>query len=155
RAHYKNAPARRRSGGTAPESESSRSLYFPDAAPAVVGVSAPSVCSVLICICARVDSATSSVRSRTRIDSSSERDFTASSGIVIRNSLRHCFVGLEPAGLDQLVDELAFVQDFPVGAAEIRILILQIVKAVRTLSDYPLRLVTIERFDVRRGDRGV
>ena len=58
---------------------------------------------------------------------------------------------LQASGLDQLVDKLGFVQD-GVVAAEIRILIFQIVKAMRALSDYSPRLVTIEGLDILCGD---
>src|SRR5271163_3922619 len=39
-----------------------------------------------------------------------------------------------------------------VVAAEVRILVLQIVKAMRTLRDYAPRLVFVERLDILRGD---
>src|SRR5579862_3291954 len=74
--------------------------------------------------------------------------------VVIGDSLVDLAPRLQPPGLDQLVDKLGFVQD-SIVAAEIRILILQIVKAMRALSDYSPRLVAIEGLDVLRGDGSV
>ncbi len=54
---------------------------------------------------------------------------------------------LEASGLDQLVEEFRLVHDLVI-AAEVRILIFQIVEAMRALRDDAPRLVAIERLDV-------
>src|ERR1700689_5271000 len=71
--------------------------------------------------------------------------------VVIGDALGDLAARLQAPGLDELIDKLGFVQD-GVVAAEVGILILQVVKAMRALSDYAPRLVAIERLDVLRGD---
>src|SRR5262249_34989879 len=61
--------------------------------PAESGAQAPDCCPSAYFLCAPVASAMSSARSRTRTDSSSERDFTASSIMVMQNghpTATHC-----------------------------------------------------------------
>src|SRR5271156_3903010 len=71
--------------------------------------------------------------------------------VVIGDALGDLAARLQAPGLDELVDKLGFVQD-RVVAAEVGILILQIVKAMRALRTYAPRLVAIESLDVLRGD---
>src|SRR5271163_4375693 len=71
--------------------------------------------------------------------------------VVIGDALGDLAARLQAPGLDELVDKLGFVQD-RVVAAEVGILILQIVKAMRALRNYAPRLVAIESLDVLRGD---
>ncbi len=69
---------------------------------------------------------------------------------MIRDPLVDGVARLQPPGLDQLGEEFGLVHDLVV-AAEVRILVFQIVEAMRALRDDPARLVAIERLDILPG----